>query len=235
MAAAITSKQRARFARRAAFALLALVALCAALLIVPPVRAAILNFLRIGAVQINLVEPAPTPTALPTSTPQSTLTPQPAITPTATPRPLGSVLDLGGQTTLAEARGQVSFPIKLPAHPSDLGPPDAVFLQDLGDQTVMLVWTDPAQPRRVRLALQVLGPDAFVEKVQPRVITTALVNGQPAVWAVGEYLLKTRNGNTDIRRLITGNVLIWREGDITYRLETDLPMDEAVKIAESLR
>jgi hypothetical protein len=35
--------------------------------------------------------------------------------------------------------------------------------------------------------------------------------------------------------LIEGHVLIWKEGDITYRLETDLPVEEAVKIAESLK
>jgi hypothetical protein len=39
----------------------------------------------------------------------------------------------------------------------------------------------------------------------------------------------------DLRRLIDGRVLIWEQGSITYRLETDLEMDEAVKIAESLK
>jgi hypothetical protein len=29
-------------------------------------------------------------------------------------------------------------------------------------------------------------------------------------------------------------VLIWEENQITYRLETDLPLEEAVRIAESL-
>ena len=43
------------------------------------------------------------------------------------------------------------------------------------------------------------------------------------------------DGDYNLRRLITGYVLIWRDGDITYRLETDLPLEEAVKIAESLR
>jgi len=225
--AALASQQRARLAQRAAFAVLALVVLCAALLIVPPVRAAIVNFLRIGAVQITL---DPTPTPIPTPTIPAT-----PATPIPTPRPLGSVLDLAGETTLAAARQQVGFPIRLPTYPSDLGAPDAVFVQDLGDQTVMLVWLDPTQPRRVRLALQVLGRNAWVEKFQPRVVGETRVNGNPAVWAVGEYLLKTQGGNLEQRRLITGNVLIWKEGDLTYRLETDLPMEEAVKIAESLR
>ena len=35
--------------------------------------------------------------------------------------------------------------------------------------------------------------------------------------------------------LVEGHALVWEEGDITYRLETSLSLDEAVKIAESLR
>jgi hypothetical protein len=36
-------------------------------------------------------------------------------------------------------------------------------------------------------------------------------------------------------RLIDGNVLIWENNQITYRLETNLELDEAVRIAESLQ
>jgi hypothetical protein len=245
MAAVIAAREReARLTqmRRLAVAMIALIVLGVALWSVPPVRAAIVQFLRIGAVQITLVEPTPTPSPTakpqPTTTPApratATLTPTPTITPTVTPRPLSSVLDLGGETTLEEARRRIRFPIRLPAYPSDLGQPDAVFVQELGDETVMLVWTDPAQPRRVRLALQELGPNAFVEKAQPRVIRETQVNGQRAIWAVGEYALRARDGDFVLRRLITGNTLIWKDGDITYRLETDLSMEEAVKIAESL-
>jgi hypothetical protein len=34
--------------------------------------------------------------------------------------------------------------------------------------------------------------------------------------------------------VVEGNILIWEQGGITYRLETNLPLEEAVKIAESL-
>jgi hypothetical protein len=212
--------------RRMAFAAMALVLLGVLVMAVPTARATVLEWLRIGAVQITLQEPtpAPTQTPLPTTAP-----------PTATPQPLSTVLDLGGETTLDVVRRDVRFPIKMPAYPSSLGQPSAVFAQELGDQTVMLVWVDPAQPRKVTLALHILGPNAFVEKVEPRKLQDTRVNGQPALWANGEYLLRTHSGDMDIRRLITGNVLIWREGDITYRLETDLPVEEAVKIAASLR
>jgi hypothetical protein len=34
---------------------------------------------------------------------------------------------------------------------------------------------------------------------------------------------------------VNGNTLIWEDGGTTYRLETDAPLDEALRIAESLR
>jgi hypothetical protein len=39
----------------------------------------------------------------------------------------------------------------------------------------------------------------------------------------------------DFRRLVEGQVLIWEADGITYRLETELSMEEAVAIAESLK
>jgi hypothetical protein len=42
------------------------------------------------------------------------------------------------------------------------------------------------------------------------------------------------NRNMELKRLIDGHVLIWTEGDITFRLETDLSVEEAIQVAESL-
>jgi hypothetical protein len=42
------------------------------------------------------------------------------------------------------------------------------------------------------------------------------------------------NGDTQFMRMIEGQVLIWADGDVTYRLESDLSLEEALKIAESL-
>ena len=227
-------QSRAIAIRRTAFAAMLVLLIAVFVIAVPPARAAVLQWLRLGAVQITLQEPTPAPTETPSPTPELAEG-TPTVRPTITPRALSSVLDLGGETTLEAARRNMRFPIKLPAYPPGISSPDAVFLQDFGDQTVLLVWVDPAQPRRVTLALHILGPNAFVEKVKPRKLQDARVNGRPALWASGEYLLQSRNGDVNLRRLITGNTLIWRDGDITYRLETDLPVEEAVKIAESLR
>ncbi|WP_448591785.1 hypothetical protein [Thermoflexus hugenholtzii] len=118
--------------------------------------------------------------------------------------------------------------------PTGLGHLDRVYLQDLGGPTVILVWQDPARPGRARLALFLIGRGALVEKFAPRVLTATTVHGRPALWAEGPYLLQTRSGGWTLQRLVEGNVLLWTEGEITYRLETDQGMEEAVRIAESL-
>jgi hypothetical protein len=69
------------------------------------------------------------------------------------------------------------------------------------------------------------------------VVEETTVNGRPALWTEGPYLLQFRRDGhtvTEVQRLVEGHVLIWAEGEITYRLESDLPLEEAVRIAESL-
>jgi hypothetical protein len=201
----------------------------AMLLAVPPVRATVLEFLRIGAVRIFL---ASTPTSFPTA--PTVGTPGPIAS-----RPLASALDLAGETTLAQARQQTAFAIRLPSYPQDLGQPDRVFVQDLGGTAVVLVWMDPNNRGQVRLSLHELGPGIDVQKNQPPAIERITVRGQPAVWTAGPYMLEIYSGKPGeheeaARRLVTGHVLVWAEGEITYRLETDLLLDEAVRVAESL-
>jgi hypothetical protein len=204
-------------------------------LTVPPVRAQILEFLQIGAVRIFIGEPTPTPPSTAPATQggaASEITP----TPPPTPRPFPSIDHLAGETTLEDAQNELDYPVLLPGYPPDLGLPDRVFLQDLQAPALLLVWMDPAEPDRIRLNLLILGPGAFAGKSQPPVIEHTQVNGQPAVWTSGPHFLHL-GGSTyqNVPLVIQGNVLIWEQGAVTYRLETDLSMEEAVRIAESLR
>jgi len=194
--------------------------LLTALLFVPPVEATVQAVIQIGVDHIFRTPPAHTPTSR-----------------TPTPTPLASVLDLAGETTLAQAQKQVQFPIRLPAYPWDLGPPQRVFLQDLGGAAVVLVWLDPQHAGAVRMSLHELSQGIYVYKSQPQVIQETSVHGQRAIWTDGPYIVQVvQGGRLDYapRRLVTGHVLIWTEGDITYRLETSASLEEAVRIAESL-
>ncbi|HEU4325055.1 MAG TPA: hypothetical protein VFS21_18080 [Roseiflexaceae bacterium] len=200
-------------------ALLAAVAVVA-LLAVPQVRAAALAILRIGVVEI--IPAVQTPDAAPA----------------ATAPPPDPLRELRGATSLADAQARLPFSLRLPTEPADLGPPDAVFVQDLGGPAAILVWRDPAAPGRLRLALYALSSDVFGRKVGVTAIQETAVDGQPAVWASGPYVLRLGPANAEelaTRRLVGGSTLIWERDDLTYRLESDLPLEAAVRIAESLR
>jgi len=201
-----------RLRQRLALAGLLVAMLLAGLLAVPEVRAAVVRALRIGAIRI--LEGGTTPT------PGTPLPPFP---------------ELAGETTLAEAERHAGFRVRLPTHPPDLGNPDGVYFQEMGGPVVVLVWMDQERPEQVQLALHQLGPGTFADKVQPPVVQETEVGGKPAAWTEGPYLLEMRGGTLDAAHLVTGQVLVWAEGEVTYRLESDLDLDEAVRIAESLQ
>lgn len=203
--------------RRLAVAAAVMVLALVSLLSVPQVRAGVLEFLQIGVVRVFVTQP--TPMAAPTET-------------APTPTPLASLRELAGETTLAEAREQVDFSIPLPAYPPALGVPDHVYVQRFEGAMVILVWQETGQPP---LSLHILESGAFISKMQPAVVEQTSVNGTSAVWAEGPYLLEFTNGAYEAHRIIEGYVLIWEVDGMTYRLETELPLDEAVRIAESLR
>ena len=61
------------------------------------------------------------------------------------------------------------------------------------------------------------------------------VNGLPAFGLTGPHQLQLLGNPTAPPRLVTNTVLIWTDGDMTYRLEGDFTLEEAVRLAESLQ
>ncbi|HUE99986.1 MAG TPA: hypothetical protein VMN99_12085 [Anaerolineales bacterium] len=228
------SEGRPRFiSRRLAWSLTVILILFSSLMLIPPARAAIIEFIQIGIVRIFRAEP--TPLTPPHQEFPSTMVPVTA-TPGATSQPLIPILEnLAGEMTLEEAQQTVNYPILLPSHPPDLGQPDRVFVQEADGDMTILVWMDPQQPDDVLMSLHLVPEGSWaIEKVSPTIIQETTVNGQRAIWAVGPYPIRFSNGNLDFVRLVDGRVLIWVEGDMTYRLETDLSLEEAINVAESL-
>ena len=220
--------------------MLAIVILLAAALAVPGVRAQVLEFLRIGVVRIfpfpptSTIPPEPTSQAPIVQIPM-TATPRPILTPQPWPEHIVSMQGLAGETSLEAAREKISFPILLPKTPGDLGEPDHVFLQE-DSQMVILVWLDKEDPSQVRLSLHEIGSRSIlVKKYEPRVVETTQVNGHEAAWVEGPYIVELTNGEKNWRRLVEGKTLIWETDGITYRLESDLSLEQALRIAESLQ
>lgn len=236
VSARLHSSTRLRFISKPfAWSLTIALILISSLLVIPPVRAAVIEFIQIGIVRIFPQPTEPTLEAVRTATPES-LAPT-AATPSPQVPSLIPLLDkIAGKTTLASAQKSVDYSILLPAYPAGLGEPDDVFVQDAEGAMTILVWLDPQQPDKVLMSLHFIPSGSWaINKMGPRIIQETQVNGQRAIWAEGPYPLRLRgSGDIEFTRLINGHVLIWEDADITYRLETDLSLDEAIKIAESL-
>lgn len=182
----------------------ALVALIAIAVVVPPVRAAVGEILRVGAVRIVQGEPS--------EIPAGTLT----------------VLDLPGETTLERAAREVGFEIRTPAQ---FGPPDRVFVVDVGAPSLVQVWLERDDPA---LVLYTLTDSPVLTKLMPQTLENALVGDLPATWVTGDHTLELLIDGQPTRVEVRGNVLIWTDGALTYRLETTGSLEGAIRIAESL-
>ncbi|KAA3647842.1 MAG: DUF4367 domain-containing protein [Chloroflexi bacterium] len=226
--AAIVKRQSLPRSRRLAWAVIVLLLAAASLLAVPSVRASLIEFLQIGGVRILLPETS--------ATPGKESPPAPTVTrPDPSQDFIVSILDLDGATSLEQARQVVDSPIELPAYPDGLREPDHVFISDVGTGLyVVLAWTAPDDPEKVEVSLYILGPGVRLTKGEPQVIEETQVNDQPAAFIEGVHLLSV-DGFANPARLVSGPVLLWQEGDLTYRLEADLPQDEMIRIAESLQ
>lgn len=223
-----TNPRRQRIARslshfrrlRPLWAAMAALLLLALLVALPAAQAGVKRSICLGSVCISWGTP-----------PQATTPAHGAPTPT----PLPSVLGLAGRTTLAQARAQSTFPVRLPTYPPDLGQPSYVFEQDLHGDAVILVWDDRTTASRPSLSLFELSSGVFLYKFTASPIAVTKVHGQQAFWTSGPYQVELQDGTYDTRWVVTGHALIWAEGNVTYRLETTLSLAEAVRIAESLR
>lgn len=208
---------------RWAYALAIVLVVLITLLSVPEVRARILEFFRIGAIQIEL------PTADPVQgTPTSENLEQYGD--------LIPISNLSGETTLANARKMVDFPVPLPTYPSTLGDPDHIYIQSIesGADFIVLAWMDAENAEKVEIALYVIGPGITLTKGPVEELQATSVNGHPAAYIRGmHYLQVDRLPGYGV--LVQAPALIWEAGGITYRIEADLPIEEMVRIAESLR
>src|SRR6187397_457732 len=90
--------------------------LLASLLLIPSVRAAVLEFIQIGVVRIFRAEPTPIPQESPATMMQITATPSSTL-----PSLLPVLEQMAGETTLQHAEQMTEYPILLPAYPAGLG------------------------------------------------------------------------------------------------------------------
>ena len=184
----------------------------AATLAIPDARSALFRFLSIGGERIELVDSLP-----------------------EVPVQQDIALTLGEVVTIEEARRRSGFPLReLDASP------DRVHLGDRG--TVWFLYGSSFRPRLLlaQSALLPPGEDILLKKLSGPATTVERVDvdGSPGVFLSGEahflVFLDEYGLIVEESARLARDVLIWERGDVGYRLEGDLSLDEALRIARSL-
>ena len=155
---------------------------------------------------------------------------------------------LGHATTLADARSQVAFALRVPGLPG-LGEPDLVYLAEFpAGGTVTLLYGERdgyLADRATGIGLIVtqfradIGPEVFEKWILDGVqVTAARVDGQAAWWvAGGEHFFFYRDADgqmVDSTLRLARDTLIWEEGGVTHRVEGAPSLEAAIAVAESL-
>lgn len=138
------------------------------------------------------------------------------------------------QTTLATAQTQVSFSLR---YPTELGLPDEVYVQD--DELnvgVIMVWRDADQ--QIRYALyQLVASQGFYKGLDFIEMTRVVETPNVALWLAQPHTFWF-NGATGREGqeayLIEQPALVWEYNGILHRFESNLTMEEAVAIANSM-
>jgi hypothetical protein len=207
LASAVQSRlgERRSWRRPVAVVLAVLVVALGAVLAVPPARTALLDWLGLGGVRIVRVEELP---------------PVPAV----------GDLDLGRQVTLADARRRAPW-ILVP----DDAPDGVYFSTAIPGGRVSLLWGTPTS---VRLLLtEFRAQQTFISKlIEPETTVVRVDVGDQGAWLEDSHVFAFRDRNGVFREetaRLAGKTLLWRQGDVTLRLEGDLSKAEALRIARS--
>jgi hypothetical protein len=155
---------------------------------------------------------------------------------------------LGHQTSLADARRDVSFSLRVPGL-DELGEPDLVYLlEPPAGGAVTLLYGEragfPADPTSgvgviVTQFRADIGPEYFEKLIDSGISVTATsVDGGAAWWiAGGDHFFFYRDANgrpVDTTLRLAAPTLIWEASGVSYRVEGAPSMLDAIRVAESL-
>ena len=214
------------------------------------IAAAVATAIGLGVPGIRLIFVGPTasPSGASPTLPGATASTSPSPAESPSPSvvgPPGSALDLGIPISPSQAPTLAGFELLVPTDPA-IGPPDAVWFRE---GRLTLVWRSrPALPDAPTVGIGLLvtefrgrlDSDIFGKMIGPgTTVTPVTVAGSGAFWingALHELVYLDDQGQfTSDGRATVGDTLIWTRGAMTFRLETSLGRDAAIRIAETIR
>jgi hypothetical protein len=142
----------------------------------------------------------------------------------------------GERITPQEARAGMGGVLLLPRTP-ELGKPDEIYaIRTYRKDGVVLVYREgsPVDDPRNSLVLTEMPGDvepaylAGKNAARPQ-FDKVSVNGRPGYWG------STRDLTSQLDQPLSGHVLLWKQRGIALQLETNLPKERALRIAESVR
>jgi len=144
----------------------------------------------------------------------------------------------GTPLTLEQAEMRLGFPVLLPTYPQR-PQPDRVLFQDFGAVKAAVLFFDLSGGRQFALfeTNGRVGKGLPFSGTAQATVVYGVGSGE-AYWLEGLRIVQY----TDVEgrvipesvRATDVNTLLWAEGEVVFRIEGDLPQDDAVKIARSL-
>ncbi len=208
---------------RAALAVAAM--LLAMTLILPDTRHALADWLDFPGIRIEIGDRASDPPPTVTS--------------------IGGSLLLGDASTLEGAASAVEFDLLVPGAGLEGFQPEVYLNHFQGAPVVSFLFPESNELPEIGttgVGLLLMQIDAagdtsmFITKrasaeSPPRPVT---VDGSAAMWIQGGVLMLDAGDPFWTYQRRSGNVLVWEQGGVTYRMESNLHQDDAIAIAESL-
>lgn len=165
--------------------------------------------------------------------------------PPAPPTSIGGTLLLGKQVTTADATKAARFEIVAPSGERITGVPETYLLQRDGAVIVSLLYPASTNLPEIGttgvglLLMQIDSPDStaiFTKRsMNEQSPVSAMVNGETGTWIEGGTLTVEPVYASGTFERSSGNVLIWEQNGVTYRMESALTMTDAVALAEGLQ
>ena len=157
--------------------------------------------------------------------------------------PLGATIGFGTLTPMDQVEAETGFKPRLPA---GVGQPATAYVHD---RRLAMVW--PATPQLPQILEPGIGlvvtefngridPGYYAKMTNGGTLVEAVrVGGQRGFWLTGEahvlWYVDANGNQIDEPPRRVGQALIWADDELTYRIETSLPRDEAIRLAESMR